>query len=67
MSITLGSDGLFLISRDKFLEADESDEDREQEMVIIRVRSGDIVQLGGRTRWACKFDVNYFAFIVYFW
>jgi len=51
-SFTLGCDGLFIIARDKYPDADEGDEDREQEMVVIRVRSGDVVQMDGPTRWA---------------
>lgn len=54
-SFTLGCDGLFIIARDKEVdgkEVDEQDEDREQEMVVLRVRSGDVVQMGGETRWA---------------
>jgi DNA alkylation damage repair protein AlkB len=51
-SFSLGCDGLFIIARDKDLDADEGDEDREQEMIVIRVRSGDVVQMGGPTRWA---------------
>ncbi|KAE9984294.1 hypothetical protein EG328_008970 [Venturia inaequalis] len=48
-SFTLGCDGLFVISRDK--EPYTSDGE-EQEMVVIRVRSGDVVEMGGETRWA---------------
>jgi alkylated DNA repair protein alkB family protein 1 len=51
-SFSLGCDGLFIIARDKYPGADETDEDREQEMVVIRVRSGDVVQMGGETRWS---------------
>jgi alkylated DNA repair protein alkB family protein 1 len=51
-SFSLGCDGLFIIARDKSPDEDESNEDREQEMVVIRVRSGDVVQMGGKTRWA---------------
>jgi DNA alkylation damage repair protein AlkB len=51
-SFSLGCDGLFLISRDKNAEDDENDENREQDIVVIRVRSGDVVQMGGETRWA---------------
>lgn len=51
-SFSLGCDGLFVIARDKDPAADQGDEDREQEMVVIRVRSGDVVQMGGPTRWA---------------
>jgi DNA alkylation damage repair protein AlkB len=51
-SFSLGCDGLFVIARDKYPGADEENEDRKQEMVVIRVRSGDVVQMGGKTRWA---------------
>lgn len=51
-SFSLGCDGLFLVARDKNLEDDTNDEKREQEIVVIRVRSGDVVQMGGETRWA---------------
>ncbi|QDS67636.1 hypothetical protein FKW77_004511 [Venturia effusa] len=48
-SFTLGCDGLFIISRDKDSSALNGEE---QEMVVIRVRSGDVVEMGGETRWA---------------
>jgi len=51
-SFSLGCDGLFIIARDKFPGEDERNEDREQEMIVIRVRSGDVVQMGGETRFA---------------
>jgi alkylated DNA repair protein alkB family protein 1 len=51
-SFSLGCDGLFIIARDKNPGEDDANEDREQEMVIIRVRSGDIVQMDGETRWS---------------
>lgn len=51
-SFSLGCDGLFIISRDKNPDDDENDENREQDIVVIRVRSGDVVQMGGETRWA---------------
>ena len=51
-SFSLGCDGLFIIARDKYPDADQGGEDREQEMVVIRVRSGDVVQMGGQTRWS---------------
>jgi alkylated DNA repair protein alkB family protein 1 len=51
-SFSLGCDGLFIIARDKNPGEREDNEDREQEMVVIRVRSGDVVQMGGETRWA---------------
>jgi DNA alkylation damage repair protein AlkB len=54
-SFTLGCDGLFILSRDKKngdgKEVDENDEDREMEMCVLRVRSGDCVWMGGETRW----------------
>lgn len=63
-SFSLGCDGLFVVARDKQSligdgEADlnceknhDDDEEREQKMVVIRVRSGDVVQMGGEARWA---------------
>jgi alkylated DNA repair protein alkB family protein 1 len=51
-SFSLGCDGLFLISRDRVKEGDDREEEREQEMVCIRVRSGDVVQMDGQTRWS---------------
>lgn len=48
-SFTLGCDGLFIISRDKDLSLSD---DGKQEMVVIRVRSGDVVEMSGETRWA---------------
>jgi alkylated DNA repair protein alkB family protein 1 len=51
-SFSLGCDGLFVVARDKYPDSDESDDEREQEMLVIRVRSGDVVQMGGQTRWA---------------
>jgi alkylated DNA repair protein alkB family protein 1 len=57
-SFTLGCDGLFILSKEKeakeggiTVEADELDEDREMEMCVLRVRSGDCVWMGGETRW----------------
>lgn len=50
-SFTLGCDGLFIIARDKN-PGEEENEEREQEMVVIRVRSGDVVQMDGETRWS---------------
>jgi hypothetical protein len=41
-----------MIARDKYLGADEEDENREQDIVVLRVRSGDVVQMAGETRWA---------------
>jgi alkylated DNA repair protein alkB family protein 1 len=51
-SFTLGCDGLFIISRDKDSASGSSDPNPEQDMVVIRVRSGDVVEMGGETRWA---------------
>jgi len=51
-SFSLGCDGLFIIARDKHPGEDERNDEREQEMVVIRVRSGDVVQMGGPTRWS---------------
>jgi DNA alkylation damage repair protein AlkB len=51
-SFSLGCDGLFILARDKYPDADECNVDREQETVVIRVRSGDVVLMGGQTRWA---------------
>jgi alkylated DNA repair protein alkB family protein 1 len=51
-SFSLGCDGLFLISRDRDKEGVNREEEREQEMVCIRVRSGDMVQMDGETRWS---------------
>ncbi|PQE14641.1 hypothetical protein CJF31_00007710 [Rutstroemia sp. NJR-2017a BVV2] len=50
-SFTLGCDGLFVISRD-VNPGEEDKDDREQDLVCIRVRSGDVIQMGGETRWA---------------
>ncbi|KAF4629995.1 hypothetical protein G7Y89_g8145 [Cudoniella acicularis] len=50
-SFSLGCDGLFIIARDKN-PGEEDNEEREQEMVVIRVRSGDVVQMDGETRWS---------------
>jgi alkylated DNA repair protein alkB family protein 1 len=51
-SFSLGCDGLFIISRDSPDSAPSSDGSVAQEMVVIRVRSGDVVEMGGETRWA---------------
>lgn len=51
-SFSLGCDGLFMVARDKHPGDDENDENREQEIAVIRVRSGDVVQMAGETRWA---------------
>ncbi|KAG9231352.1 hypothetical protein BJ875DRAFT_122793 [Amylocarpus encephaloides] len=51
-SFSLGCDGLFIIARDKYPGEEDANEDREQEMVVIRVRSGDVVQMDGETRWS---------------
>ncbi|RDL41671.1 Clavaminate synthase-like protein [Venustampulla echinocandica] len=50
-SFSLGCDGLFIIARNKN-PRDEGNENAEQEMVVIRVRSGDVVQMDGETRWS---------------
>ncbi|KAN0089145.1 hypothetical protein V8E51_019405 [Hyaloscypha variabilis] len=58
-SFSLGCDGLFILSKEKDGhgeearngEAKELDEDREMEMLVLRVRSGDCVWMGGETRW----------------
>ncbi|KAB8296387.1 hypothetical protein EYC80_009137 [Monilinia laxa] len=50
-SFTLGCDGLFVISRD-VRKGEEHIENREQDLICIRVRSGDVIQMGGETRWA---------------
>ncbi|KAL3419186.1 alkylated DNA repair protein AlkB [Phlyctema vagabunda] len=53
-SFTLGCDGLFIIARDfdGLTEEEKQNEDRDMKTVVIRVRSGDVVQMGGETRWA---------------
>lgn len=51
-SFSLGCDGIFIIARDRHEGEDEKNEEREQDMVVIRVRSGDVVQMDGETRWA---------------
>jgi alkylated DNA repair protein alkB family protein 1 len=52
-SISLGCDGLFIIAREM---EDQCEPDLphspEESMLILRVRSGDVVQMGGATRWA---------------
>jgi alkylated DNA repair protein alkB homolog 1 len=55
-SFSLGCDGLFILSREKDRqdhagEEGELDEDREMDMLVLRVRSGDCVWMGGETRW----------------
>jgi alkylated DNA repair protein alkB family protein 1 len=55
-SFSLGCDGLFILSREKenFTSVEgngEEDENREMEMLVLRVRSGDCVWMGGVTRW----------------
>ena len=58
-SFSFGCDGLFILSKEKDGhgeearngEAKELDEDREMEMLVLRVRSGDCVWMGGETRW----------------
>ncbi|KAH8816915.1 hypothetical protein F5884DRAFT_777894 [Xylogone sp. PMI_703] len=61
-SFSLGCDGLFVVAREKekngILDIDARDNvnglqsQREMEMVIIRVRSGDVVQMAEETRFA---------------
>lgn len=51
-SFSLGCDGLFMIARDKYLGEDQEDENREQDIVVIRVRSGDVIQMADESRWA---------------
>jgi alkylated DNA repair protein alkB family protein 1 len=51
-SFSLGCDGLFIISRDAPGTATSEDGSAAQDMVVIRVRSGDVVEMGGETRWA---------------
>jgi alkylated DNA repair protein alkB homolog 1 len=48
-SFTLGCDGLFIIGRNS---SESSDEMPSQDMVVIRVRSGDVIEMGGEARWA---------------
>ncbi|OWP00695.1 hypothetical protein B2J93_1080 [Marssonina coronariae] len=54
-SFSLGCDGLFLVSRDRQprgqVDVDEADLEREMEMCVLRVRSGDCVWMDGETRW----------------
>ncbi|RDW78456.1 hypothetical protein BP5796_06308 [Coleophoma crateriformis] len=52
-SFTLGSDGLFVVSLDHEDATPEQlqDENRDMKLAVIRVRSGDVVQMGGETRW----------------
>lgn len=58
-SFSLGCDGLFILSREKNRLNGEGavdgenklDEEREMEMLVLRVRSGDCVWMGGETRW----------------
>ncbi|KAH8790924.1 hypothetical protein F5882DRAFT_88668 [Hyaloscypha sp. PMI_1271] len=58
-SFSLGCDGLFILSREKDGQSGEEqngiekklDEDREMEMLVLRVRSGDCVWMGGEARW----------------
>lgn len=53
-SFSLGCDGLFILSKDikkDGEEVDETIEDREMEMCVLRVRSGDCVWMSGETRW----------------
>ncbi|KAE9365088.1 hypothetical protein N431DRAFT_496254 [Stipitochalara longipes BDJ] len=58
-SFSLGCDGLFILSREKYGHNGEDrnqderklDENREMETLVLRVRSGDCVWMGGETRW----------------
>jgi len=58
-SFSLACDGLFILSREKDGQSGEErngvekklDEDREMEMLVLRVRSGDCVWMGGEARW----------------
>jgi alkylated DNA repair protein alkB family protein 1 len=58
-SFSLGCDGLFILSREKnglngegaVDGENKMDEEREMEMLVLRVRSGDCVWMGGETRW----------------
>ena len=56
-SFSLGCDCLFILSREKALkdgqraEDRDQDEDRELDIMVLRVRSGDCVWMGGETRW----------------
>lgn len=50
-SFSLGCDGVFVVSKDRE-GVDGEDEAREMDVVALRVRSGDVVYMGGRTRWA---------------
>lgn len=52
-SFSLGCDGLFILSRDIETDGkvDETDEEREMQMCVLRVRSGDCVWMGGEARW----------------
>jgi len=53
-SFSLGCDGLFILSKEirkEGEEVDESNEDREMEMCVLRVRSGDCVWMSEETRW----------------
>jgi len=45
-SISLGCDGLFILATDTV-----DREDRLENVVVIRVRSGDVVQMDGEARW----------------
>ncbi len=58
-SFSFGCDGLFILSRENNRLNGEGavdgennlDEEREMEMLVLRVRSGDCVWMGGETRW----------------
>jgi len=52
-SFSLGCDGLFVIASENETGGSEhSSKPHEQPMLVLRVRSGDVVQMGGETRWA---------------
>lgn len=53
-SISLGCDGLFIIAQEESVEnhGSQSPQKKEQQMLVLRVRSGDVVQMDGLTRWA---------------
>ncbi|KAF2434561.1 hypothetical protein EJ08DRAFT_668405 [Tothia fuscella] len=48
-SFSLGCDGLFIVARDK---PNSTAAEPKQNMIVIRVRSGDVVQMSGESRWA---------------
>jgi alkylated DNA repair protein alkB family protein 1 len=48
VSISLGCDGLFVVATD----TNEGETEDEGKILVVRVRSGDVVQMDGETRWA---------------